>query len=501
MNQLLTMRSSLLFGLLWYFFVPNCQAAYRYEFTSAVRVAYQSVLNMRFDEATLQLAQIRKTDPENLMSYFVENYMDVLRVFVSEKETDYKSLSPKESSRLEMLSRGPASSPYRLYTQAHIKLLWAVTGLKFGAYTGAFTRVKEAYALLEKNQKSFPTFMPNKMGLGVLHAAIGNIPDQYKWGVKNLIGLDGTVKQGMGEIEQVLTFAQTNAFDFEREAVVMYAFLVLHLNNNTQKAWTTISNSKFDPTVSPLACFAVANVAMRTGHNDKAIEILQKRPTGAAFYPVHFLDYMLGEAKLYRMDSDAGTYFTRFLANFKGQNYIKAAYQRLAWSQYLLGDMVGYRKQMELLKTRGTTKIGADQNASQEAKLGKLPNIYLLKARLMFDGGYFSKAYEYLQTKSAADFSTNKAHSLEYQYRMGRITHQLGKTTQALAYYQQTINDGKSEKYYFACNAALRSAEIYESQKNKPKAREYFNLCLSLEPDEHADGLHTLAKAGLQRVK
>lgn len=495
------MRVFFLLGILCFGCAPRCIAAYRYEFTPAIRTAYQSVLNMRFDEATLQIAQIKKADPENLMSYFVENYIDVFRVFIGEKESDYKALAVNESHRLDMLSRGPATSPYRLYTQAHVKLLWAVAGVKFGAYTGAFTRVKDAYALLGKNQKSFPAFMPNNMGLGVLHAAIGNIPDEYKWGVKNIIGLDGTVKQGMGEIEQVLTFARTNAFDFEREAIVMYAFLVLHLNNNTEKAWTVISSSKFDPTTSPLACFAVANVAMRTGRNEKAIDILQKRPTGVAFYPFHYLDYMLGEAKLFRMDTDAGKYFESFLANFKGKNYVKAAYQRLAWSRFVQGDMVGYRKQMELLKTRGSTKIGADQNAAQEAKSGQLPNIFLLKARLMSDGGYFTKAYDYLKGKSVSDFANNKAHALEYGYRMGRIAHQLGKTDEALVYYQQTIAEGSRETYYFACNAALRSGEIYEARKDKIKARERFNLCLSLHPSEHADGLHTLAKAGLQRVK
>lgn len=476
-------------------------AAYHYTLTPALQTAYQSVLNLRLDDAKAQLAQVKKSDPSNLLVHFVENYADILKVFISEQDADYNALAGNEKKRLDMLSRGPITDPYRLYTQANVKLLWAATGLKFGAYTAGFTKVKEAYSLLQQNEKRFPSFMPNKMALGVMHTAVGNIPESYKWGVKTISGLDGTVQQGMAEIEQVINYSKTHTYAFEQEAMVVYAFLVLHVNNNSEKAWTLINSSKLNVATSPLSNFAIANVALRTGRCDKAIETLLKKPSGAGYFPLYYLDYMLGEAKLFRQDKDADVYLTRFVTNFKGKNYLKAAYQRLAWHALLQNNPAGYKKNIAAIAGRGSAVTGSDKNAQQEAKSGLQPNIALLKSRLMFDGGYYARAYEFLKTKSAADFASNKAYLLEYNYRMGRIAHQLGKTAEALTFYQTTIEKGKSETYYFACNAALKSGELYEAAKNKPKARECYNLCLSLNPPDHANALHALAKAGLQRVR
>jgi hypothetical protein len=67
-------------------------------------------------------------------------------------------------------------------------------------------------------------------------------------------------------------------------------------------------------------------------------------------------------------------------------------------------------------------------------------------------------------------------------------------------YYQTTIDQGKEASYYFACNAALQIGRIYESKKNLNKAKEFFNRCLSMKPDEYRNSLHQKAKAGLNRI-
>ena len=87
----------------------------------------------------------------------------------------------------------------------------------------------------------------------MLHAAIGTIPDEYKWGVSWIGGMKGTIDQGIGELEAVINYGNKNEFLFKDESVVMYAFVMLHLNNKPEKAWQVISTSKIDPKTSPLA--------------------------------------------------------------------------------------------------------------------------------------------------------------------------------------------------------------------------------------------------------
>jgi tetratricopeptide (TPR) repeat protein len=77
----------------------------------------------------------------------------------------------------------------------------------------------------------------------------------------------------------------------------------------------------------------------------------------------------------------------------------------------------------------------------------------------------------------------------------------LKKPNDAIAYFDKTIQTGKNTRYYYACNAALQMGTIYEAYGNTAKAREYYNFCLALNPDDYADGLHSKAKAGLGRLK
>lgn len=475
------------------------QATGRYEFTPAIRTAYESVLDLRIVEAQTQLATIKKNDPNNYMVYFVENLADLVVIFISEEKATFDKLTINKDRRLEKLKDGDPTSPYHLFNQAQIKLHWAIARAKFGEYLTSFNEVKSAFDLLEKNQKKFPDFVPNKMTLGMMHALVGTIPDSYKWGVKLISGLNGTVPQGMREIEEVLNYAKTHDFEFHREALVVYAFLALHIKVDSDKSWSVINSGKLDPAKSPLAAFALANMAMRTGKNDEAIRILQKRPQGKNYFPFYFLDYQLGCAKLYRLDSDSDIHILKYIQNFHGKFYIKEAYQKLAWHALINGNLAAYKSNMELAKTKGTATIGADKNALKEAKSGIIPDVTLLKSRILYDGGYYQKAYDILSARTPSSF-TQKSFQLEFYYRMGRITQGLKKTIEATYYFDKTIAIGRDEPYYYACNAALQLGIMYEKSGQKAKAKSAYELCLTMNPSDYADSLHAMAKAGLSRL-
>jgi tetratricopeptide (TPR) repeat protein len=191
---------------------------------------------------------------------------------------------------------------------------------------------------------------------------------------------------------------------------------------------------------------------------------------------------------------------TKFIANFNGRNYLKEAYQRVAWLSLLKGDYNSYKSWIENCKTKGRADIGNDKNALKEAKNGIAPEPNLLRGRLYFDGGYLNKAVDFLKHKKESDFS-NLEHKLEYTYRMGRILQAQKKPNEAIQYFDRTIQQGKNTKYYFACNAALQLAIIYEEYKQYDKAREFYTFCLNLDPDDYADSMHAKAKAGLSRLK
>jgi tetratricopeptide (TPR) repeat protein len=364
----------------------------------------------------------------------------------------------------------------------------------------ALSDIKQAYALLEENQRKFPDFIANKKSLGVMHALVGNVPDEYKWAVRAVGGMSGSTAQGLRELEEVLGYARKQDFMFEEETLATYAYLQLFLNNQGDLAWKTLKGSRLNPKTNPMAAFVMATVGMRTGHNDEAIQLLQNCPVAPPYQPFIMRQYLLGLAKLRRLDSDANKDIELFLKAFQGKEGVKEAYQKLAWYHLVMDNESGYRTYMNYVKLKGVAKSEGDEAAQREAESGQMPDQRLLRARLLFDGGYYQRAYDLLK-KAAPDYAADQRLSLEHTYRLGRITHKMGKSDEAIRLYNQTIERGASDPSYFACNAALQLGLLYEEKKDPGKARDAFNRCLLLKPTEYASSLHAQAKAGLSRLK
>lgn len=471
-----------------------------FDFSASAKDSYCKITSLRFAESRTALDQLQRGEPDNLIAIYLENCLDFFTVFANDNKAEYQLLAKNMEPRLDKIARGPSNSPWFLYTQAEIRLQWAITRSRYGDFLTSMSDIKQAYALLEENQKKFPDFAPNKKSLGIMHALIANVPEEYRWAVKALGGMEGTMEQGMRELEEALAFAKKNEFIFEDETVVAYALLQLYLNNRGDVAWQTLKNSKLAPKTNPLAAFAMATVAMRTGRNDEAVRLLQESPTDAQYANFPYKNYLLGLAKLRRLDADANKSLELFINNFKGENGLKDAYQKLAWYHLALGNDNGYRTYMGYVKLKGAANSEPDKAALREAEKGEMPDQRLLKARLLFDGGYYQRAYDLLKN-NAADYAADRKKNLEYSYRLGRITHMMGKNDEAIRLYTQTMDNGAKDPWYFACNAALQLGLLYEAKKDAANARSAFNRCLSMKPEEYAASLHAQAKAGLGRVK
>lgn len=483
-----------------FFWLTVTTAQARFEFTSEARIAYEQTLSLRFDIARNTLATLKSKDPDNLIAYHIENYIDFLNLYLNQNPEEYNRLRKNEDLRLQKIQQGDAQSPYYLYTQADVRLQWALVKLRFGDYLSAFSDISKAHKLLQKNQQKFPEFLPNLKDLGVLHALVGTIPNDYKWSIRILSGLKGTVAQGRKELNTVLQKARQQDFIFKTETAVMLATITLYLDSDAENAWKILNTVRLQPAQNPLHCFVLANVAMRSGRNDRAIELLQQCPKNSNFAKIPQLDFMLGLAKLRRLDTDANLPILKFIQHYKGQNGMKEAYQKLAWYELVSGNPTNYQKYTKMVLSVGTASAGADKDALQEAKTGRTPNIYLVKARLLFDGGYFENAYEELSQNPVGNLA-EKSIRLEYLYRMGRVLHGLEKWEEALGFYHRTILLGREETYFYACNAALQAGLICEKRKENGRAKQFYQTCLNMNPAEYKTELHQKAKSGLERLK
>jgi hypothetical protein len=127
-----------------------------------------------------------------------------------------------------------------------------------------------------------------------------------------------------------------------------------------------------------------------------------------------------------------------------------------------------------------------------------IPDISLLKARLLSDGGSYERALSQLSGKTTEDFK-NLKYKIEFNYLMGRIYDLTSKDDLALKYYQKAIDLGKEEPYSFASNSALRSGMIYEKNKNKTRSKQYYNVAINMKDHDYENSIENRAKEGLKR--
>jgi tetratricopeptide (TPR) repeat protein len=184
----------------------------------------------------------------------------------------------------------------------------------------------------------------------------------------------------------------------------------------------------------------------------------------------------------------------------KGHNFIKEAYQKLAWESLLRENRDSYFDYMQLVLIKGAEHTDEDQQAMREAKTMEIPHPLLLKCRLLFDGGYYEKASALLNNDLYENL-THRKHRLQYLYRKGRVLHALKSYAQALHYYSLTITAGKDEPYYYACSAALQSGLIHEALGSEGAAIRYYEICLQINPETYATGLHQKARMGMSRME
>lgn len=453
-------------------------------------------LNLELDKAKEVLSNEKFDNPDNVMPYYLENYRDYLVLFIDEQKSDFEKLESNKDERLKKLEAANDNSPYYLFSQAEIHLQWAIARLKFKDYNTAFWEVRKAYRLLKKNQEKFPEFIPNNKSLGMIHALVGTLPDSFKWALK-LMGINGNVNLGM---QQLAAFEQMEMAEnpYYEESRLLYGFMLMYINNDKAKAWKYVYEKGQLPK-SPIWHFAAGNMAFRLGNNDKAIELLSLSPKSPTAYPFPFVQYMLGCTQLHRLDVNALENLKSYPLNHKGIHYVKEANQKIAWYYLMNDNEEQYRTYMKKCLAAGDNLMDADKHALKEAELGEIPNSTLLKARLLFDGGYNSRAMEVLN-----NFDLEKCvvieQKVEYYYRKARILQYLEKNKEAFVNYNLCIQYGGELPLYFMPKSYILMGNYYEGTGDNVKAKEAYKNATNYKDYEYKNSIDQQAKAGLNRI-
>ncbi|MBS1588773.1 MAG: hypothetical protein JST52_04085 [Bacteroidetes bacterium] len=475
---------------------PTYSQQYVYDYSPLCSKAYDQYMSLNLSAGNATIKQELVNNPYNLMATYLADYEDCLLLLMNGDKRDYQQRENHFDERLELLEKGTKHSPWHRLCKAGLYFHWALVHIRFGENLQAATTFRRSFLLLKENAKLFPDFPQNQIFLGTEEAVVGTVPDNYQW-LASIFGMKGDVKKGVAKLNHFINTGNEHT-PLRTEAIIFQIYLKFYLLSQQEEVWNFVNSLRFSTNNNLLHSFVKANIALNFRKADVALQTLQNARQIADYNKYPILDFETGTALLHKLDPEAATYFLRFLARFRGNFFVKDAYQKLSFLSYLqknLSQAAYYRQQV--LK-QGSKLVDADKQAMRFAESNICPAPAILEARLLSDGGYYQVALQKLLDVDANKLSL--VDRLEYYFRLGRIYDELDNDSKSIQFYTTTIQYGRSRPEHFAARSALQMGMMYERKGKKNDALRCYNDCLSMRGHDFQANIDQQAKAGLNRL-
>jgi hypothetical protein len=349
----------------------------------------------------------------------------------------------------------------------------------------------KAKKCIEKIDSNSTAFKKAQKAAGLLHSIIGIIPEQYKW-VSESLGFKGNIKQGINELNIFLSYIPKSSF-FYSEGKITLSIIQSYLNENIPKGIRILESLNH----SLLTDYYKLILFNRSGESHQFKQHLKNINKNKASLKIPYIHFLNGLEHLYRFDTNGISYFEKYIDTFKGNSYKAEAFQKMSWISLSNNDTASYHKYIYLAKNTHESQTEVDLNAKHSSN--EIPDITLLKSRILFDGGRYVLSLDLIKDKSTNEFK--RLHDkTELVYRAARNFHKLEKLKKAITYYKHTISYGKELHYYFKGSAAYNIGSIYEKMNEIENARQAYKQCLSFKNYPYKKSFDIKAKAGLQRL-
>lgn len=466
---------------------------------------YHQAIQLRAVLAKKNILNIQKQDPNNLATQLSEEAAEFYAVIALASIESFEYFKTKNHERIVAFENTTIKSPFIKFGLAEFYLHRAIARVFFNEKFKAVFDLKKARSYIQKNVIEYPAFLLNNKPKSLLNILLGSIPPSFKW-ASGLVSLKGDYNQGMNELNRLLNYAYINS-EYE---CFFYEALTYKVIISQQSSATASEKQQLNSYFSTLTIknelpqnhlllYAWSDYLIKNGQNEKAYKVLMSQEKSAdyiTFWPIEFLK---GVSLQNRLDNGCVSFFNAYIHGVRKGNYVNACCQRLAWQSLIVGNLPGYYSKIKNVNTnfQGTEQ---DQAACFEFKNKLVPHAQLLKVRLLFDGGYYDKAFTEMK-KIAPEKLAAKLYGLEYYYRLARIYDKQQNYSQAILLYNKVVLDGSSVQNYYAANAALNAGNICEANQELNKAKLYYQKCLSLDPNQYKESIHQKAKIGLERMK
>ena len=372
-------------------------------------------------------------------------------------------------------------------------------------YMAAVNDIRQARKHVAKQKREDLNELLYNRVEGLLKVALSVVPKKYMWAV-NLLGWEKDFSTGLKQLE----LAGRKCKVLRGETMIILYYVDRNLTADKDLAfYRTEKMLAYNP--EPIWFrYLWATAMIDRGETDKALDTLLANPeVTAGLYKSRFpfVYHLLGRAYLYQLNyNDAIREFDRFLVYSKSPLLRQDAIFKLAMAEALSDRQTSARQHLEDLLTQKASELGEDEYARRKAtyflKYGfKADELALMKARYLYDGGYYLLGQAVLDDLAQRLVHLNYDVKCELYYRYGRIFQARGKYEQAKAYYNLAIRQPSSLNKWMSAYGYYHIGHMFEQQADWHQARWHYQQALNLEDYEYQAGLEQKAKAGLERMK
>jgi hypothetical protein len=489
---------SLLILTFFLLFISHSPLFAAYSFSNNCREAMRAILDLKFEDARLHISQEREADPQNGYILYLEHYAEAIELIITEEPSLYGHLIDSLDDRLEKMAALDDGSPDFEWLKAEMLFHAGLAQIKFGTRVSGAAKVFNSYRKIREHRQEHPDFWQNRKLTGMYNIIFDNIPGFMRWAA-DMFGLAGNSELGMYQLLQYCDSSKgTPGLAEEAVLITGLAYKLIH---QEQKGVLFIQAQDRHILENTLVRYLHASTAAYTYQNDLALKLLGEIHQADLQIPFYSLNYLTGRCQLNHLEQDARLYIERYLEDYPGLDYKKDACNRLFYYHLIHGDTGTAGKYRSMIQQVGSDLRDRDQEAILESRSAIVPDVRLLKARLLCDGGYFAEADSILETVDPRDLP-EISHRLEYDYRKGRILQLSGHPEEAISFLTKSYHDGSQLPYTFATRAAFSLGKIYEDMQDYPDAVRWYGRCLDVYSSSHTtEGVKDSAEKGMKRAK